>query len=144
MLSDLVELSDRRVFIAIDALDECTDRSTVSKFIVELINLAPWVLFFVTSRNIPEIQESLEGLGEKKIERDLFHGDYNAHDDIECYVQAQFLDSGRLRDLRRHITDKDKKTLVASKNKWGLFCIVLTPRRAIGCVLYLSQGSWRT
>lgn len=95
LLQDAV-LSYSKVFIIIDALDECTDADDV-RFILltELKKLQRRVCLLVMSRPIPDLEELLEGAIRVNIEASLI--------DIKNYLQ-QRLESTR--SMQRHLAEE--------------------------------------
>ena len=84
-LSDLLQIVVRgfsRVFIIIDALDECSEANSVREALVtENRKLLPHISLFVTSRHIPSIQSSLSDAISLEIEPDDL--------DIKNYLQQR-------------------------------------------------------
>jgi hypothetical protein len=95
LLQDVV-LSYSKVFIIIDALDECTDADDV-RFILltELKKLQHRMCLLVMSRPIPDLEEPLEGATRVNVEASLI--------DIKNYL-LQRLESTR--SMQRHLTEE--------------------------------------
>lgn len=71
-----------RVFIVIDALDECSEANSVRETLIkEIRKLLPYISHFVTSRHIPGIRNSLSDAVSLEIEPDDL--------DIRNYLQRQ-------------------------------------------------------
>ncbi|KAM0462733.1 hypothetical protein ACHAPV_003557 [Trichoderma viride] len=114
LLQDVV-LSYSKVFIIIDALDECTDADDV-RFILltELKKLQHRMCLLVMSRPIPDLEEPLEGATRVNVEASLI--------DINNYL-LQRLESTR--SMQRHLTEepslRDKIVSVIVQKIKGMF-----------------------
>ncbi|UKZ85716.1 uncharacterized protein TrAFT101_001565 [Trichoderma asperellum] len=97
LLQDAV-LSFSRVFIIIDALDECTDADD-ARFILltELKKLQHRMCLLVMSRLIPDLEQLLEGATRLNVEASLI--------DIKNYLQ-QRLESTR--SMQRHLGEEPR------------------------------------
>ena len=105
------------VVFVIDALDECEESDVISTFLMELVGLAPWVKFIVTSRPLPGLHEKLESAGRLTTSCDLFT--ISAEDDILLYTKEQFKCDRRLAVLREDIDSNDIEKL--AQKALGLF-----------------------
>ncbi|KAM0463933.1 hypothetical protein ACHAO4_000658 [Trichoderma viride] len=114
LLQDVV-LSYSKVFIIIDALDECTDADDV-RFILltELKKLQHRMCLLVMSRPIPDLEEPLEGATRVNVEASLI--------DIKNYL-LQRLESTR--SMQRHLTEepslRDKIVSIIVQKIKGMF-----------------------
>lgn len=105
ILRSVVELHEERVFIIVDALDECHSPSGCrSRFLKEILNLQSWgrskVNVFATSRpGISDIVEAFEGHPSLEV--------IASREDIERYLQGQMGELGRAvarrQDLQQEI-----------------------------------------
>jgi uncharacterized membrane protein (DUF373 family) len=117
---NLVESSP--VIFVIDALDECGDSDKLSGLLLEVMDLAPCLLFFITSRDLPGIRWNLTKIEHRVEEHDLFQ--FDAHDDIRVYINHQLSEEGRLADLRPFATTEMVDILVFKSQ--GLFIWMYT------------------
>ncbi|EHK48124.1 hypothetical protein TRIATDRAFT_305868 [Trichoderma atroviride IMI 206040] len=114
LLQDVV-LSYSKVFIIIDALDECTDADDV-RFILltELKKLQHRMCLLVMSRPIPDLEEPLEGATRVNVEASLI--------DIKNYL-LQRLESTR--SMQKHLAEepslRDKIVSVIVQKIKGMF-----------------------
>lgn len=81
-----------KVFIVIDALDECLDREGIRSFLPELQKLPPNTHLLVTSRYIRDIEHEFEKAARLEI--------YARDEDVKSYVEARM---GEQHQLVRHI-----------------------------------------
>ncbi|KZT03681.1 WD40 repeat-like protein [Laetiporus sulphureus 93-53] len=110
------------VIFVVDALDELNSNDKASQYLAKIVQSAPWVLFVVTSRDLPGIRNGLSGLAEMTEEHDLFQDD--ARDDISAYLRSQFLPNEPLAELQPYIEDAQIRTLVDKSQ--GLFIWIRT------------------
>ncbi|KAF8064001.1 hypothetical protein FPV67DRAFT_1420628 [Lyophyllum atratum] len=121
ILDDLVDLLRRacatshwrRVFIVIDALDECS-RDEREDLLGELVQLAPQsdrISLFVTSRREQDILE-IFGNGVNMTEIALTDHQGSMQHDIARHVSVQLEKRKRLQALPEHVKDKIKNTLL--------------------------------
>lgn len=109
-----VVLSYSKVFIIIDALDECTDADDV-RFILltELKKLQHRICLLVMSRPIPDLEEPLEGAIRVNVEASLI--------DIKNYLLQRLENT---RSMQRHLTEepslRDKIVSVISQKIKGM------------------------
>ena len=114
--------------IVIDALDECSDSERVTQNLTRVLENAPWARFIMTSRDLPEIRDTLALLGKLKEQHDLFQ--YDAREDIGVYLRAQFLPRGPLAELRPYV-EEDEVAILVDRSQ-GLFIWIHTVVRFIG------------
>ena len=81
-----------KVFIVVDALDECLEREGVRGFIPEVRKLPPHVNLLVTSRHIPAIEHEFEKAARLEI--------YASDDDVRSYAETRIEEQPQ---LIRHI-----------------------------------------
>ncbi|KAL7928629.1 hypothetical protein V8C35DRAFT_317810 [Trichoderma chlorosporum] len=114
LLLDVV-LSFSKVFIIIDALDECTDADDV-RFILltELKKLKHRMCLLVMSRPIPDLEQLLEGAIRLNVEASLI--------DIKNYLQQRLEGT---RSIQRHLADepslRDRIVSVVIQKIKGMF-----------------------
>lgn len=115
-------------FIVIDALDECNDSERVTQNLTRVLEIAPWVRFIMTSRDLPEIRDALTRLGNIKEQHDLFQ--YDAREDIGAYLRSQFLPRAPLAEVRPYVDEEEIAVLVDRSQ--GLFIWIHTVVRFVG------------
>jgi len=98
----------KEVFLLMDALDECPKiddtRQAALEWLATLTKRAPHLKCLVTSREEPDIRETMELMG-----AEVLHVDSVAVDtDIRHYIEAQMLSNRRLRSM----TDAMKKLVL--------------------------------
>lgn len=105
------------LLFVIDALDECVNHEKVAGLLSHLINIAPWLLVFVTSRDVPGIRKGFAVLGESMKSHNLFDDD--AKGDIRLLLEKELSPSGKLEELRHFVKNHHKNVLVEKAQ--GLF-----------------------
>jgi hypothetical protein len=105
-LSTLLQLEARRfskVFIIIDALDECSEKSgTRDSFLAEIRKLQPATNLLITSRNTPPDESGFEKATQLEI--------HATDDDVRKYLEDRIKSEGRLARLIR--TDRAFQTTI--------------------------------
>lgn len=124
LLHDLVDEHDR-VFIVLDALDECTERHCL---ISTLELIAQWqkhqLNLLATSRKEPEIHQCFEGIA-KEVNRICIQGASVEHD-INSYVRSRIQADNRMERWRKAGLQSEIETALSSKAD-GMYVLQALP-----------------
>jgi hypothetical protein len=99
-----------KAFVVLDALDECTDRDNLMKFLVEISGWTDIRLqLLCTSRKEREIEEAFEEveLSQVSVQSSEINGD------IDMYIRARLQKDPRLRKWPPNIQNEIRETLIA-------------------------------
>ncbi|KAH6680611.1 ankyrin repeat-containing domain protein [Halenospora varia] len=114
-LRDLLQGYDR-VFLVLDALDECTDRSELLSAVTKISAWQLGIRILVTSRIETEIGEYLNRIGKEKI------GIQSAlvDSDIRAYVQERLSNDWKLRRWKNHSEIRNEIENTLTENAGGI------------------------
>jgi hypothetical protein len=99
-----------KTFLVLDALDECTDRDNLMKFLGEISGWKDVRLHLLcTSRKEREIEEAFEKLGSSQVPVQSSA----ISDDIEIYIRARLQKDSRLRKWPPNVQTEIWETLMA-------------------------------
>lgn len=114
-LRDLLQGYDR-VFLVLDALDECTDRSELLSAVTKISAWQLGIRILVTSRIETEIGEYLNRIGKEKI------GIQSAlvDSDIRAYVQERLSNDWKLRRWKNHSEIRNEIENTLTENAGGM------------------------
>ncbi|KAL8738317.1 MAG: hypothetical protein Q9181_000860 [Wetmoreana brouardii] len=134
-----------RTYVVIDALDECNDRHDLIKLLLDVVRSAPRSCLLMTSREIFDIQESMQrfpNIGLRASDMAL---------DIEAYVSGELrrlLDDRKLKIRDLSLVDKIQTTLISKadgmfqwvKCQFDMLCSCISDRRIYDTLQSVPKG----
>ncbi|KAK8247883.1 hypothetical protein HDK77DRAFT_212041 [Phyllosticta capitalensis] len=96
LLKDIVEVLSRRIFLVLDAVDECMDRgkSGILKSLLDLVQKAPNMRLLVSSRDEDDIRNLFHSEENAQIHRKIKAGKESTKKDIERFVEQELSSFG--------------------------------------------------
>lgn len=97
--------SPQKIYLIVDALDECTHREILLNVLSQIFNKSLAVNIFVMSRDEADLESTLNSLATSKIAIQNALVD----DDIKLYLQSQLLADSQLKKFPASVKDRIKK-----------------------------------